>query len=225
MTRDKVIVASEGLKKYHDYHLTTCHSALLKVVVCLTIITSVQAVLAADTGTLKGKVSCARVKHSGDTIIYIEKVNGTFIPPEQHAVMDQQNLVFVPHVLPIMVGTSVDFPNSDVVRHNVFSPPGSSNPFNLGTYDVGVTKTVSFPNAGEVPLLCNVHAEMSAFVVVLENPYFTITDKTGAYTIENVPPGKYTLTTWHEKLRSQPQEVNVEAEKTVEVNFALKQKR
>ncbi len=206
----------------------TAKTTLMKVVICLSIITSitsVQAVLAADTGAINGRVSCARVKHSGDTIVYIEKVNGPFIPPEQHAVMDQQNLVFVPHVLPILVGTSVDFPNSDMVRHNVFSPPGSSNPFNLGTYDVGVTKTVTFPKVGEVPLLCNVHAEMSAFIVVLENPYFAITDKTGAYTIENVPPGKYTLTTWHEKLKPQSQEVTTVVGKTVETNFALNQKR
>ncbi len=194
----------------HYFSPLTLKTTLMRVVVCLSIITSVQAVFAADTGTINGKVSCARVKHSGDTIRYIEKVSGTFVPPEQHGVMDQQNLVFVPHVLPIMVGTSVDFPNSDVVRHNVFSPPGSSNPFNLGTYDAGVMKTVSFPNVGEVPLLCNVHAEMSAFVVVLENPYFAITDKTGAYTIENIPPGEYILTTWHEKLKPQSQGVTVE---------------
>ena len=125
----------------HCFSPLTLKTTLVRVVVCLSTITSVQAVLAADTGNINGRVSCARVKHSGDAIVYIEKVNGPFIPPEHHAVMDQQNLVFVPHVLPIMVGTSVDFPNSDMVRHNVFSPPGSSNPFNLGTYDVGVTKT------------------------------------------------------------------------------------
>ena len=210
----------------HCFSPLTSKTTLMKVVTCLSIIISVQAVLAADTtGTINGRVSCARVKHLGNTVVFIEKVDGICMPSQWHAVVDQQNLVFVPQVLPIMVGTFVDFPNSDVVRHNVSSPPGSSNSFNLGTYDVGVTKTVTFPKVGEVPLLCNVHAEMSAFIVVLENPYFAITDETGEYTVENVPQGKYTLTTWHEKLRSESKGVTVEVGKTVEIDFELKRKR
>ena len=100
-------------------------------------------------------------------------------------------------MIAIQKGTVVDFPNSDAVRHNVFSPPGSALQFNLGTYPAGVVKDVLFDVAGETPLLCNVHSEMAGYVVSSENPYFAITGKDGNYTIEGVPPGKYTLKTWH----------------------------
>lgn len=176
-------------------------------------------------GTISGKVTCKRVRDPRNTIVYIEKMDGTFEPPEEHAVMDQQNLVFIPHVLPILVGTTVDFPNSDTVRHNVFSPPGSAKVFNLGTYDIGVIKTVVFDALGETPLLCNVHAEMSAYIVSFQNPYFCITDRTGTFTIEDVPSGKYTLKTWHEKLKSISKEVEIKEGAAVEENFKLGKKK
>ena len=176
-------------------------------------------------GTITGKVSCKGVKDAKDTIVYVEKMDGQFAPPEAHAIMDQQNLTYVPHVLPLLAGTTVDFPNSDTVRHNVFSPPGSTKVFNLGTYDVGVIKTVIFDAIGETPLLCNVHAEMSGYVVALQNPYFVLTDKTGAYTIKDVPSGKYMITTWHEKLRSASQEIEVKDDASTTVNLELKKKK
>ncbi len=181
--------------------------------------------LAMAGGTITGTVSCKGVRSPEDTIVYIEKVEGKFTPPAEHPAMDQHNLVYTPHVLPLLVGTAVDFPNSDAVRHNVFSPPGSAKVFNLGTYDVGVVKTVVFDVVGEIPLLCNVHAEMAGYIVSLQNPYFAITDKTGAYTIKDVPPGKYTVTTWHEKLRSASQEIEVKDGATATANLELKKKK
>jgi plastocyanin len=177
-------------------------------------------------GTIMGKVQCRRVRHSGDTIVGIETIGGNNYPaPEEHGTIDQMNLVFVPHVLAVQKGAIIDFPNSDMVRHNVFSPPGCCNQFNLGTYDVGVTKHVAFDKSCEVPILCNVHAEMSAFVVVMDNPYFAVTSMDGSFTIDNVPPGSYKLKTWHEKLKSVEQEVTVEGGKTTEVNFTLQKRK
>ncbi len=177
-------------------------------------------------GTITGKVKCRRVRHSGDTIVYIEEISGNKYPaPEEHGIVDQMNLIFVPHVIAVQKGTTVDFPNSDLVRHNVFSPPDCCNQFNLGTYDVGASKPVTFDKTCEVPLLCNVHAEMSGFVVVMDNPYFVVTSRDGSFTIDNVPPGTYKLKTWHEKLRSEEQEVTVEGGKTIEVNFMLKKRK
>lgn len=177
-------------------------------------------------GTIKGKVKCRRVRHSGDAVVYIEKVgDNKYDPPEERGVMDQINLTFVPHVIAIQRGTTVDFPNSDLVRHNVFSPPDSPDPFNLGTYDIGSSKPFTFDNSGEVPLLCNVHAEMSGFIVVLDNPYFAVTKRDGSFTINNVPAGTYKLKTWHEKLRTEEQEVTVEGGKTIEVSFMLKKRK
>jgi len=177
-------------------------------------------------GTITGKVKCRRVRHSGDAVVYIEKIgDNKFDAPSEHGVVDQMNLVFIPHVIAVQKGTTIDFPNSDQVRHNVFSPPDCCNQFNLGTYDVGASKPVNFDKSCEVPLLCNVHAEMSAFVVVFDNPYFGVTAKDGSFTINNVPPGTYKLKTWHEKLRSEEQDVTVEGGKTVEVSFTLKKRK
>ena len=177
-------------------------------------------------GTITGKVKCRRVRHSGDTVVYIEKVgDNIYDAPTEHGTIDQMNLVFIPHVLAVQKGTTVDFPNNDEVRHNVFSPPDCCNQFNLGTYGIGASKPVTFTESCEVPLLCNVHAEMSAFVVVLDNPYFAVTAKDGSFTINNVPPGTYKLMTWHEKLRSEELEVTVEGGKTAEVSFMLKKRK
>ncbi len=177
-------------------------------------------------GTITGTVKCRRVRHSGDAVVYIEKVgDNKYDAPVEHGVVDQMNLIFIPHVLAVQKGATVDFPNSDEVRHNVFSPPDCCNQFNLGTYDAGASKPVNFDKSCEVPLLCNVHAEMSAFVVVLDNPYFGVTAKDGSFTINNVPPGTYKLKTWHEKLRSEEHEVKVEGGKTVEADFELKKRK
>ena len=177
-------------------------------------------------GIITGKVQCRRVRHSGGAVVYIEKVgDNKYDTPVEHGVVDQMNLVFIPHVIAVQKGTTVDFPNSDQVRHNVFSPPDCCNQFNLGTYDVGASKPVTFTESCEVPLLCNVHAEMSAFVVVLDNPYFAVTAKDGSYTIDNVPPGTYKLKTWHETLKSEEQEVAVEGGKTIVADFELKKRK
>lgn len=189
----------------------------------LSLILSTNLVIAG--GAITGTVSCKGVKDARDTIVYIEKVDVQFAALEAHAVMDQQTLAYIPHVLPVLVGSTVDFPNSDSVRHSVFSPPGSAKVFDLGTYDVGVIKSVVFDAVGETPLLCIAHAEMEAYVVSLQNPYFVITDKTGAYTIKDVPPGKYTLTTWHERLRSASQEIEVKDGATVTVNLEMKKRK
>lgn len=171
-------------------------------------------------GTIKGVVKTQWVKRY-DGLVYIDKVEGkTFPPPTGKIFMGQKNLVFKPRVLPILKGTTVDFTNDDTTVHNVFSPPGSAKQFNLGTYGVGVTKTVTFDALGEVPLLCNVHAEMAGFILVLQNPYYAVTDKAGNFEIKGIPPGTYKLTFWHEKLKESSQNVTVEAGKTVSVEIA-----
>jgi len=177
-------------------------------------------------GTITGNVKCKRIRYPENVVVFIEEVDGNDYPvPEEHGIIDQFNLTFVPHVLAVQKGTTIDFPNSDAVRHNVFSPPDCCKQFNLGTYDVGVVKQVTFDKSCDVPLLCNVHAEMSAFVVVLDNPYFAVTLKDGTFKIDNIPPGEYTLKAWHEKLKTVTQEVRVEAGKTTDVGFMLKKKK
>ncbi len=177
-------------------------------------------------GTITGNVKCKRVRYPENVVVYIEKISDNKFPaPEEHGVVDQFNLTFVPHVIVIQKGTTIDFPNSDSVRHNVLSPPDCPMQFNLGTYDVGVVKHVTFDKPGEVPLLCNVHAEMSAFVLVLENPYFSLTGKDGVFKIENVPAGTYKLSAWHERLKTITKDVTIEAGKTASVDFQLKKRK
>lgn len=179
-----------------------------------------------NAGSITGVVTCQKMRNNADAVVFIEKVGDNKFPPSsEHAIVDQLNLTYVPRVVALQKGTVVDFPNSDAVRHNVFSPPTAALQFNLGTYPTGVVKEVTFDVAGETPLLCNVHAEMAGYVVSFENPYFAMTDKDGNYTIEGVPPGKYVVKTWHEKLKELSQEVTVEAGKAVTANFDLKRRR
>ena len=177
-------------------------------------------------GAITGTVKCKRVRYPENVVVYIEKIGDNKFPaPEEHGVVDQFNLTFVPHVIVVQMGTTIDFPNSDSVRHNVLSPPDCCKQFNLGTYDVGVVKHVTFDEPGEIPLLCNVHAEMSAFVLVLANPYFSLTGKDGVFKIENVPAGTYKLKAWHEKLKTITKDVTVEAGKTTSMDFQLKKRK
>lgn len=176
----------------------------------------------AQTGTITGKVRARGMRHHGDAVVYVEKIPGkTFAPPKEPVTLDQLNLTFIPHVLPVLVGTTVAFPNSDEVRHNVFSTSPAKR-FNLGTYPQGVVKHVTFDTPGVVDLLCNVHSEMSAYVVVLETPYVAVTEKDGSYAIKNVPPGKYILKTWHEHLKPQTKEVEVIAGSSAQADFELR---
>ena len=177
-------------------------------------------------GKITGTVKCSRVRHSGDAVVFLENVgDNKFDAPTEHGMVDQLNLIFVPHVMAVQRGTTVDFPNNDLVRHNVFSPPDCCNQFNLGTYDIGVSKPFTFNNSCEVPLLCNVHAEMSAYIVVLDNPYFAVTSRDGSFTIDNVPPGTYVLKSWHAKLKSVTENVTVESGQTAEVSLKLKKRK
>lgn len=113
------------------------------------------------------------------------------------AVMDQRNEAFLPRLLAVQTGTTVDFPNSDSTYHNVFS---LSRPrrFDLGRYAAGKSKAVRFDRPGIVRVFCDIHSHMSAFVVVFNHPYFRVTDAEGRFRIDNVPAGTYTVVGWYE---------------------------
>ncbi|MFQ6618386.1 MAG: carboxypeptidase regulatory-like domain-containing protein, partial [Fidelibacterota bacterium] len=129
------------------------------------------------------------------------------------------------HILPILKGTTVDFLNSDEVKHNVFSPDKIADKFNLGTYGKGVKRSHTFDKVGVAVILCNVHTEMEAYIVVLPTPFFAMTDGDGNFRIENVHPGEYTIKTWHEKMREVSQNIRVEPGKITELNIVLKRRR
>ena len=175
-----------------------------------------------DASNIEGQVIVKSARDNSNAVVYIDKIPGkTFAPPSAPVPLDQVNLTFVPHVLPVLAGTKVAFPNSDDIRHNVFSPTPSSK-FNLGTYPKLTTKYYVFDKPGTVTLLCNVHAEMSAYVIVTETPYFAVTDKAGNFSLKNVPAGKYVLKVWHEKAKPTSMPIIVEDNRTVVTNFELK---
>jgi plastocyanin len=150
--------------------------------------------------TVEGQILVRLARDNSNAVVYIDKVPGKrFMPPANPVYLDQVNLTFVPHVLPVLIGTTVEFPNSDEIRHNVFSPGPPR--FDLGTYPQNTTKYHLYDKSGVWTMLCNVHAEMSAYVIVTETPYFFRTDKDGKFVLKDVPPGKYTLRVWHEKAR------------------------
>jgi plastocyanin len=136
------------------------------------------------------------------SVVYLETApRGAFdVPPDHHARMDQRNERFIPHVLAITAGTSVDFPNADRTYHNVFSL-SKTRPFNLGRYAAGHSKSVEFDEPGVVRVFCEIHSHMSAFILVFAHRYFAVTDDEGRYHIDGVPPGSYTLVVWNESLR------------------------
>jgi len=186
-------------------------------------VTLLAAVEIAAAGNIVGKVKAPGMKNSANAVVYIEKVGGKSFPvPQEHALMDQKGLKFEPHVLPVLAGTTVDFLNSDDVLHNVFSPDACAGKVNLGTWPKGQKRSYTFKDPGcQAVLLCNVHPEMEAFVVVCETPYYAVTSPDGSYEIKNVPAGKYTLKIWHEKDKGQPVAVEVPEKGDAKIDFEL----
>jgi len=140
--------------------------------------------------------------------VYIGDIEGSdFQPGKSQPVMDQVNLRFTPHVLPVLAGSTVKFPNSDEIRHHVYTSTSSVCQFELGVYDAGIVKEQQCETPGLITLLCNVHAEMKGFIVVSPTPYYSATDKEGAFSIEGIPAGTYTLYFQHERLIVEPIEI------------------
>jgi plastocyanin len=167
---------------------------------------------------IKGKVTAQGMRSPENIVVYVDAIAGkTFNPPAKHVVEDQKHMTFVPHVLVVLKGTTVDFLNSDPVGHNVYWPNISGNKklhFNLGTWAQGQTKSFTFNDLGVAPLLCNVHPEMSGYIVVVPTPYFAVTNKEGEFVIKDVPAGGYTLETWSEEGKPTSQSVNVSGDST-----------
>jgi len=164
---------------------------------------------AASASTLAGKVTGPK----GVSVVYVEAIAGkTFPAPVDKSVIDQRGMTFQPHVAAVPVGSTVEFLNSDKVAHNIFWPAVGTNKslkHNLGTWPTGQKREFKFTTPGVVPLLCNVHSEMSGYLVVTPTPYFALTDADGNYKIANLPDGQYSVAAWHEGGKPQPKQVKV----------------
>lgn len=132
-------------------------------------------------------------------VVYLESAPRAAFDEREpgRAVMDQRNEQFVPHVLAVVVGTVVDFPNSDRTYHNVFSLSRARR-FDLGRYAAGKSKAVRMDRPGVVRVFCDIHSHMNAFVLVLNHPFFDVTEDDGRYVLPAVPPGTYTIVGWYE---------------------------
>jgi hypothetical protein len=187
----------------------------------------------AATGTIRGKVE---VRHAASqyegrplvaelgmpveyassdrrrAVVYLETVPQPAFdaPLPGRAVLDQRNESFVPSVLAITVGSTVEFPNSDRVYHNVFSL-SKTRRFDLGRYPHGQSRSVMFDRPGVVRVFCEIHSHMSAYILVFAHRFFAVTDAEGRYRIDGIPPGSYTLALWNEGSVRERRELRVEA--------------
>ncbi len=146
-----------------------------------------------------------------DAVVQLLPVEGSSANPAQPpTVINQAHLRFIPEILAIPVGTTVDFLNSDPVMHNVFSPRRRGADFNLGTYARSASRSHTFVEPGAYVILCHVHPEMAAWVVVTESDYFAITGPSGVFSIPDVPAGKYRMTTWAKRIEFPDQVIEVD---------------
>ena len=154
---------------------------------------------ASATVTVSGTVSGGGAQGPGGAVIWLKRANGeTPHPSPAHGkVITQRGKLFVPRVLVVPVGSKVAFRNDDPIFHNIFSLT-KPNEFDTGLYKQGATYTETFRHPGAVQLLCNIHASMLGFVVVVDTPYYAESEASGAFTIKGVPPGEYQLEIWHE---------------------------
>jgi plastocyanin len=179
------------------------------------------AVWAQGGGNVKGTVKNRWVEKF-PIVVYIDEIAGKkFAPPSKPAHIDQRGKVFIPRVLPVLVGTKVDFLNNNPFEHNVYSPDHEK--YNLGNWKKGEVRSYTYKNPGVYTQLCKMHPEMIAYVVVVKTPYFAVTDKAGNFTLKGVPPGTYKLKVWGERLRpnqlEKTFEVKVEAGKEASVTI------
>ena len=173
--------------------------------------------------TSDARSTAAEAAEVENTVVYLESVPAGAVPlrvPEGPFRIEQEGLAFKPHVLAVVKGSTVEFPNRDTLFHNVFSLSKSAS-FDLGRYPRDSSKSVRFTTPGIVPVFCHIHSDMSAVVVVLDNPFFASPDASGHYTIDGIPPGDYRVVAWHERARRTEKTIRIEAGKVASVDFEI----
>jgi plastocyanin len=150
-------------------------------------------------------------------VVWLAASNAPAAAP-QKVVLDQRNLAFVPHVLAVRVGTTVEFPNNDKVFHNVFSFRDGKK-FDLGMYPKGTVKRINFDKPGLARLFCNIHPNMAAYVLAVDSPYFAVSNADGTFTIPGVPPGTYTYHAWRPGAPPVTGSIAVDGDKSLEIRW------
>ena len=213
------------------------------IYICLILLTTLPALAGTIVGTVRaeGKVEAGQAGKGGkydsrkfkfvekidyselaDFVVFIDQpvTNASPAVPKILQVVTQRDAVFRPHVLPVPVGTTIEWPNKDDIFHNVFSM-SETNPFDLGLYKDPEVKKVKFERPGRVDVFCSIHAQMNCIILVLQNQFYAVADKAGRFRIENVPPGTYKLKAWHERVPPEVQEIVVPESGEVQAHFTL----
>jgi plastocyanin len=141
-------------------------------------------------------------------------------PPPMRATITQKDEAFVPRVVAITKGSTIDFPNADPFFHNVFSLSRGAT-FDLGRYPRGVSRDHRFPNAGLVKVYCHIHSHMTAAIMVFDHAFFRIPSADGTFTLDDVPAGSYEISAWHERIGESTNTIKVEAGRTARAEFEL----
>ena len=155
-----------------------------------------------------------------NVVVFLQDVPRPAALPVSRARIVQENETFVPRVVAITRGSTVDFPNADPFFHDVFSLSRSGT-FDLGSYPRGQTRSQQFRRAGLIKVYCHIHSHMSASIMVFDHPFFTIPRADGTFAIDDVPPGTYQVSAWHERIGENTQSVRLEPGRPSEVQFAL----
>lgn len=169
------------------------------------------------------RVSTVRSGEIESVVIFLASTppTTTTVPLDPvHRVIEQRGEAFMPQVLPVVAGSTVEFPNTDRIFHNVFSL-SKARSFDLGRYPQGSSRSVRFDEPGIVKVFCHLHADMSAIVIVRDNPFFDMPDSEGRYAIHDVPPGDYKVVGWHGRARLVEHSVRVAAGQTVQIDFSI----
>jgi hypothetical protein len=155
-----------------------------------------------------------------NVVVYLKDATFRGTLPVTRGELRQEHETFLPHVLAITRGSTVDFPNDDPIFHNVFSLSSAAT-FDLRRYPRGQSRSQAFPKAGIVKVYCNIHSHMSATILVMDNPYFTTPELDGSFELPNLPPGEYMLIGWHERVGERRSAVRVERGKTTTIDLSL----
>jgi len=155
-----------------------------------------------------------------NVVVYLKGAVYPGVLPVAHREIRQERETFLPRVLAVTRGSTVDFPNGDPVFHNVFSLSGAKT-FDLGRYPMGQTKSITVAKPGLVKVYCHIHSHMSASILVLDHPYFTIPELNGSFRLTHLPPGTYQIVGWHERVGERLATISVEPGSSTSVELSL----
>lgn len=159
-----------------------------------------------------------------NVFVYVKNISGSYPPPSTPVVLDQHGCQYHPHMIPIQVGQPLQIKNSDATLHNIHALPNINSQFNEGQPVQGMVSTKKFDKAEITPfkVKCDVHGWMKAWMAVMPNPFYSVSQSNGSFSIAGLPPGQYTIVAWHEKYGAQEQQVTVAAKESKTLNFTFK---